>query len=78
MTGLYIGREKEPERLAVIINTLPNNLGPENEFGNIGEVWERYGSGQHGKMNRLYHCMKKFFQTADLGYGQVLYITNII
>ncbi len=26
---------------AVIINTLPNNLGPENEFGNIGEVWER-------------------------------------
>ena len=41
MTSLYIGREKEPERLAVIINTLPNNLGPENEFGKIGEVWER-------------------------------------
>lgn len=26
---------------AVIINTLPDNLGPKNEFGNIGEVWER-------------------------------------
>lgn len=26
---------------AVIINTLPDKMGPKNEFNNIGEVWER-------------------------------------